>query len=146
VCTYSYFPVYPVASARHFFSVTAQPRVLLCEHDPIMAWLLVEVLRDEGIEVTSCASLEEVNVALRQHPDAVVVSDPWSRSAQPDLSADERHIIVELAARARLILTTTRQWALQSERLLLDGVTVLAKPLDLEELLHAVRLSCALRS
>ena len=105
-----------------------------------MAWLLVEVFRDEGIEVTSCASLEEINAALLQHPDAVVVSDPWSRSARPDLSAEERHTIAELAARARLILTTTRQWALQSESLALgDGVTVISKPFDLDELLRAVR-------
>jgi DNA-binding NtrC family response regulator len=114
--------------------------VLLCEHDPIMAWLLVEVFRDEGIEVISCASLDEINAALREHPDAVVVSDPWSRSAQPDLSPDERHTIAELAERARLILTTTRQWALQSNDLPLgDGVTVLAKPFDLDELVQAVR-------
>src|SRR5690349_17628535 len=114
--------------ALHLITVTAQPRVLLCEHDPIMAWLLVEVFRDEGIEVISCASLEEINAALREHPDAVVVSDPWSRSTQPDLSPDERHTIAELAERARLILTTTRQWALQSNDLPLgEGVTVLAK-------------------
>jgi DNA-binding NtrC family response regulator len=124
----------------HFLTVTAQPRVLLCEHDPIMAWLLVEVFRDEGIEVITCASLDEINAALRQHPDAVVVSDPWSRSTHPDLSAAERHAIAELAERARLILTTTRQWALQAERLTLgDGVTVLAKPFDLDELVRAVR-------
>jgi DNA-binding NtrC family response regulator len=129
-------------TAQHFITVSVQPRVLLCEHDPIMAWLLVEVFRDEGIEVTTCASLEEINAALREHPQAVVVSDPWSRSVRPDLSADERHAIVELAARARLILTTTRRWALQSEGLSLgDGVTVIAKPFDLDELLRAVRHS-----
>jgi len=107
-----------------------------------MAWLLVEVFRDEGIEVTTCASLEEINAALREHPQAVVVSDPWSRSVRPDLSADERQAIVELAARARLILTTTRRWALQSDGLSLgDGVTVIPKPFDLDELLRAVRHS-----
>jgi DNA-binding NtrC family response regulator len=105
-----------------------------------MAWLLVEVFRDEGIEVISCASLEEINAALRRHPDAVVVSDPWSRSTHPDLSADERHTITELAERARLILTTTRQWALQSENLALgEAVTVIPKPFDLDELVQAVR-------
>ena len=129
-------------TAQHFITVSAQPRVLLCEHDPIMAWLLVEVLRDEGIEVTTCASLEEINAALREHPQAVVVSDPWSRSVRPDLSVDERQAIVELAARARLILTTTRRWALQSDGLSLgDGVTVIPKPFDLDELLRAVRHS-----
>lgn len=107
-----------------------------------MAWLLVEVFRDEGIEVTSCASLEEIYAALREHPEAVVVSDPWSRSVRPDLSTDERNTIVELATRARLILTTTRQWALQSERLTLgDDVIVIPKPFDLDELLRAVRHS-----
>ena len=138
--------MYAATVVGHFFSVTAQPRVLLCQHDPVMASLLVEVFREEGIEVISCASLEEINARLRQHPDAVVVSDPWSRSAQPDLPADERHTIVELAARARLILTTTRQWALQSDGLPLDGVTVLPKPFDLDELLHAVRFMPTLRS
>ena len=134
--------MYARAPTQHFITVSAQPRVLLCEHDPIMAWLLVEVFRDEGIEVTTCASLEEINAALREHPQAVVVSDPWSRSVRPDLSADERQAIVELAARARLILTTTRRWALQSDGLSLgDGVTVIPKPFDLDELLRAVRHS-----
>jgi DNA-binding NtrC family response regulator len=106
-----------------------------------MAWLLVEVFADEGIEVIRCASLDEINIALREHPHAIVVSDPWSRSStRPDLSDDERDTIADLAARARLILTTTRQWALQSEDLSLgDSVTVIPKPFDLDILLRAVR-------
>jgi DNA-binding NtrC family response regulator len=120
--------------------VTAQPRVLLHEQDPSIAWLLVEVFADEGIEVISCASLEEIHGALHQYPDAIVVSDPWSRSTRPDLTDDERDTITRLAARARLILTTTRQWALRSEDLSLgDRVTVIPKPFDLDILLHAVR-------
>ena len=125
---------------RHCLTVTAQPRVLLHEEDPIMAWLLVEVFADEGIEVIRCASLDEIHVALGAHPDAVVVSDPWSRTARPDLTDDERDIIADLAARARLVLTTTRQWALRSEDLALgDRVTVIPKPFDLDILLRAVR-------
>jgi DNA-binding NtrC family response regulator len=120
--------------------VTAQPRVLLHEQDPSLAWLLVELFADEGIEVISCASLKEINLALLEHPDAIVVSDPWSRSARPELSETERDAIAELGARARLILTTTRQWALRSENLSLgDSVTVIPKPFDLDILLHAVR-------
>jgi CheY-like chemotaxis protein len=120
--------------------VTPHLRVLLCENDPIMACLLVELFGDEGIEVTTCASLDEIKTALAEFPDAIVVSDPWSCSTHPDLSADERSDIAELAARARLILTTTRQWALQSDNLSLgDGVTVIPKPFDLEVLLGAVR-------
>ena len=125
---------------RHIHTVTPQPRVLLHEHDPTMAWLLVEVFADEGIDVISCASLEEINIALHEHPDAIVVSDPWSRSTRPDLSDDERDTIADLAARARLILTTTRQWGLRSADLSLgDSVTVIPKPFDLDILLHAVR-------
>jgi DNA-binding NtrC family response regulator len=105
-----------------------------------MAWLLVEVFSDEGIEVTTCASLADTKAALAEFPDAIVVSDPWSRSTHPNLSAEERGTIAELAARNRLILTTTRQLAPGSEELSLgDGVTVIPKPFDLEVLLRAVR-------
>lgn len=116
-----------------------RPRVLLCEPDHSLAWLLVEVLGDEGMDVTSCASLADVNARLCEFPGAVVVSDAWSRASQPDLSVDEQHAILDLAARARLIVTTTRAWAHRPQRLTLgQSVTVIAKPFDLDVLVRAV--------
>ena len=116
------------------------PRVLLCENDPVLAWLLLEVFQDEGIQVTTCGSLQEVHSALAEFPEAVVVSDPWSRSRHPELTPDERSEIESLANRARLILTTTRQWAVRCDgRSLGKHVTVLSKPFDLDVLISAVR-------
>ena len=121
-----------------------RPRVLLCEPDRSLAWLLVEVLGDEGIEVTSCASLADVNARLFEFPGAVVISDSWSRASQPNLSVDEQHAILDLAARARLIVTTTRQWANRPEESTLgERVTIIAKPFDLDVLVSAVRQASA---
>jgi DNA-binding NtrC family response regulator len=115
-------------------------RVLLFEPDHAIAWLLREVLGDEGIEVTSCASLADINTRLFEFPGAVVISDAWSRAGQPDLSDDEQECILDLATRARLIVTTTRQWAHRPEECALgEGITVIAKPFDLDELVSAVK-------
>ncbi len=141
--------MYAACACAYLMSVNLRvardrPRVLLCEPDHSLAWLLVEVLGDEGIEVTSCASLADVNARLFEFPHAVVVSDSWSRARQPSLSVDEQRAILDLAARARLILTTTRQWADRPEELTLDeSVTVIAKPFDLDVLVRAVRQASA---
>ena len=138
------YGMYAPCARGYLMSVTFRvsrdrPRVLLCEPDHSLAWLLVEVLGDEGIEVTSCASLADINARLFEFHGVVVISDSWSRASQPNLSVDDRHAILDLAARSRLIVTTTRQWAHRPEELTLgESVTVIAKPFDLDVLVSAV--------
>ena len=53
----------------------ARARVLLSEDDPRLLGVLREVLEDESLDVTVCGSLDEIKAAVRQYPDAIVVSD-----------------------------------------------------------------------
>lgn len=128
-------------------NLRGRPRVLLCEPDPTLAWLLEEVFGDEGLAVVLCPSLEDIKAALRRYPGAVVVCDAWSRVTEPDLAPDEHAAIVDLGERARLILMTTRPWALQpADASLGDRVTVIAKPFDLDALLTLVRRAVFVRA
>jgi len=120
---------------------------VLCEGDPATASLLVDVFGEEGFEVSTCDTLEEIHAGLQQFPCAVVVSDVWSRITEPDLTPDEHAAIVDLASRARLVLLTVRRWASHAADLALgDRVTVIPKPFDLEVVLSAVRLASTQRS
>jgi DNA-binding response OmpR family regulator len=117
-----------------------RPRVLLYDNDPFLQYLLVDVFLDEDIDVSRCGSLADIHAGLDEYPDAIVVSDSWSNPACRTLPPDEHQALVGLAARARLIVATTRHWALHPENLDLgENVTVLAKPFDLEDLVGAVR-------
>jgi DNA-binding response OmpR family regulator len=85
--------------------------VLLCEHDPHLSRILMDAFQDEQFAVTPCASLEEIERALTDHPKAIVVTDSWTDSWQPYLSASEREAILRLSERTTVLVTTGRDWA-----------------------------------
>jgi len=115
-------------------------RVLLCEHDPLLAKILMDLFADENIVVTMCASLEEIEAALDDNPRAVIVTDSWTDSWCPDLSTLERATIAHLAERTHVVVTTGRAWANKpADAGLGPQVGVISKPYDLDELVSAVR-------
>src|SRR5262249_38689131 len=123
----------------------ALPRVVLCEHDQQLAGILIEVLADEHVAVTSCASLQEIEAELDLHPDAIVLTDSWTDSWQPNLSALERSDIACLAARTAVVITTGRAWAQRAaEAGLGPNVTVICKPFELDDLVNAVRAALSM--
>ena len=65
----------------------ARARVLLLEDDPILLGVLRGVLEDASLDVTVCGSLDEIKAAVRQYPDAIVVSDSWTAHDHKTLSA-----------------------------------------------------------
>ena len=115
-------------------------RVLLCERNPLLARILTQFFASERIGVRECDSLEDIESALIEHPDAVVIADSWTDFRHGDLTASERDAIKRLAQRTTVVMTTGRSWAYKAPELDLGPrVSVILKPYDLEQLLDAVR-------
>ena len=115
-------------------------RVLLCEHNPLLAKILMDLFGAENIVVTACASLAEIEAALDDNPGAIIVTDSWTDSWRPDLSPLERSTIARLAERTSVVVTTDRAWANKpADAGLGPQVAVISKPYDLDELIKAVR-------
>ena len=101
--------------------------------------MLREVLEDESLDVTVCGSLDEIKAALRQYPEAIVVSDSWAAHDHETLSAQQRDEIVSLGKTAAVILATGRTWAVRSPEGEFGSVVVVQKPYDLGRLVAAIR-------
>ena len=120
-------------------------RVLLCEHDSVLARILIEFFASERIGVSECASLEEIESALIAYPDSVVMTDSWTDSRHGELSMCERDAINRLAQQTTVVITTARSWAQKASGLnLAPRVNVIPKPYDLEQLLEVVRTAIQL--
>ena len=116
----------------------ARALVLILEDDPLLPHLVAGLLAGEGFDVTVCADLEQVLLALGREP-AVVVADPWWRDDYRTLSPEHAAELAALGQAAPLVLTTGRAWARQLQPGALNTAAILSKPFDLDDLLHAVR-------
>ena len=72
--------------------------VLLLEDDSATRGLLLDLFNDEGIEVTVCGSLRELQSAVTSHAGAVVVSDSWSGVDNRAISQQQRAELMALEA------------------------------------------------
>jgi DNA-binding NtrC family response regulator len=133
----------PSASDENFTEIgdiLLLPRVLLCEHDSVLAGILKEVFADEQLDVTECASLDDIECALLEHPGAVVLTDSWTDCRAAELSAEELDGINRLGQRTGVVVATARSWAYKACDLgLRPEVTVIPKPYDLDELVEVLR-------
>ena len=107
------------------------------EDDPTFHAVLTEVLTDEGFEARACSSYEELCTAASQPDVRLVLADWWGESYL-DLSAADRQQIWEVAHRAPTILLTGRAWAHPGLRDELGLVSLLTKPINIEDLLAQV--------
>ena len=114
-------------------------RVLVLENDAPLEGVLRDLFGDEGLDVTACASLAELQAGIQQYPRAAVVSDSWAQGDYLALSPQHRAEIVALANSAQVILTTGRAWASRIAQGELGTVEILEKPYDVDRLLAAVR-------
>ena len=76
-------------------------RVLVLENDVPLEGVLRELFEGEGLDVTACKSLTEMQARIQQYPRAAVVSDSWARGDYLNLSPKHRAEIVALACRPR---------------------------------------------
>ena len=122
-------------------------RLLLCEHNAQLATILIDLFKDENIAVRPCESLEEIEAAIDEEPDAIVLTDSWTGSWAPQLCPLERDAIKRLGERTYVVVTTGRAWAQHAVQGALGRrVAVIAKPYDLDEVVGAVRNALALQS
>ena len=111
--------------------------VLLLEDDPMIRDLLEAVLSDEGHDVRSFGSREQLVSAAREAPGALAVVDFWGTSHQT-LSDEERREVVALAETVPTVLVTGRTWAQRRAVDELGCVAVIMKPFDVDEVVAVV--------
>lgn len=114
-------------------------RVLLLEDDGPLENLLCDLFEDEGLDVTVCGSLGELQAGVKQYPRAAVVSDSWARGDYFALTPRHHAEIVALGRTAAVVLTTGQEWARHSRKADLGIVEIVEKPYDLGRLMAAVR-------
>ena len=121
-------------------------RILLLENDGALQGVLCDLFGYEGLEVTVCNSLAELQAGVRQYPRAAVVSDSWATGDYVALSPKHRAEIVELASTAEVVLTTGQRWGRQILNGELGSVAIVEKPYDMDRLMSAVRAALERRS
>ena len=65
-------------------------RVLVLENDAPLEGVLRDLLGDEGLDVTACESLAELQAGIQQYPRAAVISDSWAQGDYLSLSPRPR--------------------------------------------------------
>ena len=119
------------------------PRVFVLEDDPGFRAVLVELLADEGLEVSTCDSVASLREAMQTCSKAVVVADFWGTSHH-ELSAIERSQIADLGSQAPTILLSGRAWAEAATPEELEVASILRKPVTLDDVVAQVRRCLAM--
>jgi DNA-binding response OmpR family regulator len=114
------------------------PRVLLLEPNAALRSAVQAVLAAENYEVQTCSSLEEV--LMHGAGFAAVALVAW-QSMEGLLAEEQRHQLMELTGRIRLVLMVPRRWARLLERSEVGTAVagLVAKPFEADELLHTVQ-------
>jgi DNA-binding response OmpR family regulator len=114
------------------------PRVLLLEPNAALRSAVQAVLAAENYEVQTCSSLEEV--LMHGAGFAAVALVAW-QSMEGLLAEEQRHQLMELTGRIRLVLMVPRRWARLLERSEVGTAVagLVPKPFEADELLHAVQ-------
>ena len=113
--------------------------VLVLEDDVDLRRLLLDLLTDEGFDVSACNSYPVLLDAVYAFGRTVVLADFWGAS-HAQLSPCERDEIRELGRRAPTILLTGRAWAAATTPEELSVASILSKPLALDEVIaHVMR-------
>ena len=117
------------------------PCVLIFEDDREFRRVLVELLEDEGFEVSTCDSYAVLCEAMRAREKHIVLADFWGTS-HTELSPRERDEIRELGRAVPTILMTGRSWAAGMEPHELNLVSILPKPPALDDIIAQI-VDCA---
>jgi DNA-binding NtrC family response regulator len=121
-------------------STSPSGTVLLLEDDEGIRELLTLVLDDDGHDVRSCESAEDVADQAAATPEALAVVDFWGTS-HATLRDDEREELADLARTVPTVLVTGRDWASDEVAQELGLAAVVRKPFDVGEMSEVVR-SC----
>jgi CheY-like chemotaxis protein len=121
-----------LASERRAAGAGRPVRILLVEDDEDIRLLMTVALRGEGYEVTSVASADEALSAMRSKRHDLVLTDYClpGKDGLEMLSEAQR---IGVLSKAPAILVTAFPPAASSQ------LTVLAKPVELDELIAQIR-------
>jgi two-component system OmpR family response regulator len=109
-------------------------RVLVIESDASLGSLLTELLADEGHAVDGVMTMADGLARVSAEPwDACVTDGFW-----PQVVAETRAYLADLASRCPVVLLSGRDWARHARPADLGVAAVVPKPFDLEDLLGAL--------
>ncbi len=112
--------------------------VLVLEDDADFRRVLVEFLAGEGFEVSTCDSYSALRQAMYEYGAPIVLAD-FRGTSHIELSPRERDEVRELGGQAPTILLTGRAWITNMDPQDLNVVSILAKPIELDEILAQIR-------
>lgn len=113
-------------------------RVLVLEDELNFRQVLVELLADEGFDVSTCESYGALRQAIDADGGPIVLADFWGTS-HTELSPHERDEIRELGRTTATVLLTGRAWVANTDPDDLNVVCLLAKPADVDHILEQIR-------
>jgi len=114
--------------------------VLLLEDDNSVRDLLALILAQDGHDVRSCESADEIRDLAAANPDALAVVDFWGNS-HTTLATEERDLLTDFAHAVPTVLVTGRTWASEAVAHELGLAALVQKPFDVAEVSEVVR-SC----
>ena len=121
-----------------------RPRVVVTNHDPVFLGLLEALLQEEGYDALVPPKLDDPYPFIKtQRPAAVVLDVPFRRETETLATLDKLRLD-RATARLPVVVCTATPGALEGlVRREGEGLSLLAKPFDLERLLAV--LATALR-
>jgi DNA-binding response OmpR family regulator len=112
-------------------------RVLLAEDDQSIAELLVDILTDEGFQVSRVTTPEAALKLAASASWDVVLTDTFGRSYQPD--SPDLAFMRTLATRVPVVVLTAQPWAERVQPGDLGVSAIIAKPFDMDHLVSVLR-------
>ena len=113
-----------------------RPRIVVTNHDPVFLELLRVLLRDEGYEALVPPKLEEPYPFIKEVCPAVVVLDvPFRRETEALATLDKLRLDPATAPLPVVVCTISSRELQGLEGREAEGLYVLSKPFDLEQLL-----------
>jgi DNA-binding response OmpR family regulator len=122
----------------------ARPRIVVTDHDDIFLELLKHLLKDEGYEVLIPPKLDDPYPFIKDvHPIAVVLDAPFRQETDVLAVLGKLRLDPETASIVAVVCTTAPRELQGLQNREAEGLYLLAKPFDLEQLLTV--LATALR-
>jgi DNA-binding response OmpR family regulator len=118
------------------FDAVVRPRIVATNHDPVFLEILQTLLRDEGYEALVPPQLDDPYPFIKaMRPAAVVLDMPFRQETQTLATLDKLRLDRATTALPVVVCTTSPRELQGLEAREAEGLYLLAKPFDLEQLL-----------
>ena len=124
---------------------TARPQIVESNHDPVFLDLLRILLQDEGYDAVVPPKQEEPYPFIKQvRPAAVILDVPFRQETETLATLDKLRLDWVTTAIPVVVCTTSPRELHGLEGREAEGLYLLAKPFDLEQLLRVLTVALAL--